>query len=133
MAKSKQVHLVNALNGYRNYQPSPDKIARLTLEEAVCNHVPIVYFIRRPNGIVKIGHTRDLISRLRKLNATAEDVLCIMRGGRAEESVIHFTFRSSRVALPEYEHGATEHFRMTTALKDLINSLRAEMRLAPLT
>lgn len=123
---------LNSRNAFRAYSPSDEKTAVLTLAEAIRNHVPLVYCIRRTDDIVKIGHTTDLIPRLRKLQATAADVLCVIRGGREQEAVIHFVFRESRVTLPDYKHANTEHFRLTPELSEWINSCRAEMGLDPI-
>ena len=133
MTKTNAVRIHNARNAYRVYSPSDQKLAAITLEEAVRARVSLVYCLRRDDTTVKIGYTTDLAARLRKLEANAHDILCVMRGGRTQEAVIHFAFRESRVSLSgKYKHGATEHFTLTPELKDWINSCRAEMGLSPL-
>lgn len=63
-----------------------------------------VYFVRRatdPEGLIKIGFTTDLPTRLSILgtsNPEGFDVLCTVPGGRDLEGYLHTAFEADRVA-----------------------------------
>ena len=100
-----------APDAYRvHLKKSPDREARLTMHEALVARVPLVYCVRRSSDpfIVKIGTTTDLPSRLHQLGVVADDLLCVVRGGRLEEQILHMRFSRSRVVFSE-GHGCTEH------------------------
>jgi len=127
--------ITHSLNAYRGYTMSEAKSARINLEECIRARVPLVYCIRRDESasIVKIGTTRDIVTRLRQLGASFDDVLCLVHGGRREESIVHLRFHDARVTLgDEGQRGRTEHFRMTKALAAWINICRDDMGMQPL-
>lgn len=53
-----------------------------------------VYFATRPDGLIKIGYTKDLKQRMRMLGV---ELIATVRGGRALESALHHRFARSRV------------------------------------
>lgn len=123
-----------APDAYRvRLKKNPTREARLTLHEAIVSRAPLVYCVRRSSDpfIVKIGTTTDLPERLHRLGVTADDLLCVVRGGRLEEQILHMRFSGSRVVFAE-DHGRTEHFTLTRPLAEWINHSRIGMGLMPL-
>lgn len=82
--------------------------------------VEVVYYIQIEPGVVKIGTSRDALTRLRKYGTGAKArVLAIEWGGRDLELQRHAEFAHLRI-------GKAEHFRVAPDLVAHIRTLRAE-------
>ena len=82
----------------------------------------IVYYLRLPDGLIKIGTTSrplDRIGEHRRKSGSVE-VLAIEFGDDQLERMRHNQFRSWRV-------GRAEHFEPSTELQAHIDGLRAEL------
>lgn len=75
-------------------------------------HEPVVYYVRR-DGLVKIGTTRQLRTRLSAIKPDA--LLAAEPGGRAVERARHEQFAADRIS--------SEWFRMSDALAAHIGQL----------
>jgi hypothetical protein len=75
-------------------------------------HGPIVYFLGNGNR-VKIGTTRDLMSRIGKLCLRFDNLLCAFHGGHDIERRFHSLFAAYRV-------GTSEWFEIRGELADFI-------------
>jgi hypothetical protein len=84
-------------------------------------HDPVVYFAHdRATGLVKIGTSRNLAPRLRRLELELRrglDLLATVTGGHRVEHALHARFREDRA------HG--EWFRLSDQLRAAIESARA--------
>lgn len=83
-----------------------------------------VYFLRRPDGAIKIGRTRNLQLRMAILTAQSGHPLVLMgtvKGGSQEERKLHIEFASSR------QHG--EWFSSSEALLSRIKQLSTNTEL----
>jgi hypothetical protein len=60
----------------------------------------MIYFLRLNNGLIKIGTTKNLRSRMAQHRSSYKDheVLTIMEGGREEERALHARFSHLRIA-----------------------------------
>lgn len=86
---------------------------------------PVVYFLRTPDGLVKIGHTAgNLGQRRQTFRAQWEDVLALLPGSRADEAAMHRRFRRHLAR-------GREFFQPAPEVIDYINELRAGMGLSP--
>lgn len=80
-----------------------------------------VYFITRkndPEGLVKIGYTSDMVTRMTNLRTAIPEgceILCTVPGGRDLESYLHLTFDAERVA--------GEWFKNSEGLSSMIKML----------
>jgi hypothetical protein len=83
--------------------------------------VPVVYYVMRL-GHVKIGTTRNIVTRLRKLGVKREDVLAVEFASYGTETMRHRQFAH----LLEPSLGR-EHFRLEPDLMDHIVSLRKSL------
>lgn len=84
----------------------------------------VVYAVRMPDGLIKIGWTGDFGRRKERLGAAAE-VLSLQPGTRADEATIHAQLRAHRAMRHEYYHPAAE-------VLAVVNEMRATLSLAPL-
>lgn len=85
----------------------------------------IVYYLRLPDGLIKIGTSSEPLDRLRRHRADKGqiEVLAIEFGGRDLERQRHLEFTSER-------HGNFEHFTPSDALMAHIATLREALNLS---
>lgn len=86
---------------------------------------PTLYAFKLDDGVIKIGHTRQLHRRARKLGGL-KNLLALKLGTREEEAALHKTLK------PNLHHGR-EYYNPTPEIYALINQWRADMGLTKLT
>ncbi|RWC93612.1 MAG: hypothetical protein EOS32_21065 [Mesorhizobium sp.] len=73
------------------------------------DHAPVVYFVKRDDGFIKIGTTRNLDRRLYQLSVSYRpnggpkrqfELLGTIPGGADEEARIHQIFKDKQAPLP---------------------------------
>lgn len=86
--------------------------------------VEIVYYLRLPDGLIKIGTSRKALDRLaqHRRSKGASEVLAVEFGGRDLEAARHAQFKTDRV-------GRAEHFNPSDGLMQHIADLRAALGL----
>lgn len=90
-------------------------------EAARAKLAPVVYYIRRRNGHIKIGTSTQLGGRLNGLRATWDDVLAVEWGGRDVEAERHAQFATDR----RYNgSSSSEEFAPSAALLAHIETVR---------
>lgn len=91
------------------------------------NGVDLIYAIRCSDGLIKIGWTRDLMSRRRHFTASdaPENILAITPGTYAEEQELHASLRASVARGQEYYHPTAE-------VLAYVNGLRTNLGVGPI-
>jgi hypothetical protein len=92
--------------------------------------INVVYYVR-DGGLVKIGTTRDLANRMRKLRLPLTCLLALEPGDIELERLRHAEFSAVRATRDEAPN-AREWYIPAPELLDHINVLRRGMRLSPL-
>jgi hypothetical protein len=109
-------------SGYHVHRKAPSQLCGdyiPTRREALDMLPPMVYFVRMPDGIIKIGHSGNLGQRI---NALGGELLAFKPGDRADERSHHERFAHL------LERGR-EWFRPGDDLLDYINELRSGLGL----
>lgn len=70
--------------------------------------IEVIYAIRCPDGLIKIGHTADLQSRRRHFDSDPNAILAVRQGTYDEEQAIHATLNASCARGREYYHPTPE-------------------------
>lgn len=86
--------------------------------------IELIYAIRCPDGIVKIGRTRDLMARRRHFDSAPEAILAITPGTYEEEQALHDRLQASVARGREYYHPTPE-------VLAFVNSLRSALGVEP--
>jgi hypothetical protein len=84
----------------------------------------LIYAIRCPDGVIKIGHTRNLSARRRHFDTTPEAILAIKPGTYAEEQAVHTRLSGSVARGQEYYHPTPE-------VLAYVNDLRSALGIQP--
>jgi hypothetical protein len=87
--------------------------------QALASLPPVVYFMRMPDGIIKIGHSGDMAHRMSVLGG---ELLAFTPGDRTDERAHHKRFAHC------LDHGR-EWFRPEPDLITYVNDLRAGLGL----
>jgi hypothetical protein len=105
---------------------SADQALRLRLADAqlaIREVGPVIYGVLLPDGLIKIGHTEQLMMRLRKYRISRQNLqrlLMVKGGGLDEERAIHRSLEPHRAKGKEYYHP-------DAAVIGYINSVRRTM------
>ena len=80
-----------------------------------------IYFVRRLDGAIKIGTTKNLFIRIGDLRREHGeiDVLGVIKGGRAKEKILHWCLSESRLD--------GEWFGLTDDIQDIIDNYAADI------
>jgi len=70
--------------------------------------VELIYAIRCPDGVIKIGHTRDLAARRRHFDTTPKAILAVQPGTYDDEQAVHARLSPSLARGREYYHPTSE-------------------------
>lgn len=84
----------------------------------------VVYAVRVPGQVIKIGCTSDLATRAQALGA--EEILAFKPGEYADEQLIH----SGLVA---HRHHGREYYHPTPEVLAVVNEMRDDLGLDPVT
>ncbi|MDG4784339.1 hypothetical protein O7626_00430 [Micromonospora sp. WMMD1102] len=84
----------------------------------------VIYAIRCPDGLIKVGHTADLASRRRAYGSDPSIVLAVRPGTLAEEQAIHVRLR------PSVAHGQ-EYYHPTPEVLAFVNEIRTSCGVEP--
>jgi hypothetical protein len=84
----------------------------------------VVYAVRVPGRVIKIGCTADLATRAQALGA--EEILAFKPGEYADEQLIH----SGLVA---HRHHGREYYHPTPEVMAVVNQMREDLGLDPAT
>lgn len=84
----------------------------------------VVYFIRCPDGSIKIGYTNDLANRASGLGTGWTGILALLPGGPELEDCLHQRFRPHRARGREYFNPAPD-------LLAFVNDLRVKSGVRP--
>lgn len=87
--------------------------------------VEVVYAIRCPDGLIKIGYTSDLPARRRQLTSDPAAILAVKPGTYDEEQQVHADLRASCARGREYYHPTPE-------VLGYVNTIRAGYGLGPI-
>lgn len=87
--------------------------------------IEVIYAIRCPDGLVKIGHTADLLARRRHFDTDPTAILAVKQGTYDEEQAVHATLRASCARGREYYHPTAE-------VLGFINAIRHDCGLDPI-
>lgn len=85
---------------------------------------PVIYAIRQPGGIIKIGHTTRIANRIASLGGW-QHLLALKPATRADELELHRTLRA------HVNHGR-EYYNPTPEVLGVVNDMRSAMRLDPI-
>ena len=102
----------------RRSSGSPEAHRKRAIYEALAQLGEVVYVIRCPDGLIKIGWTHCLRVRRCAFDADFEDILAVIPGSYPDEQAIHQRFREHCVKGREYYRPAQE-------ILDFINEIRA--------
>lgn len=86
---------------------------------------PIIYAARTRDGLIKIGVSAHMDTRLRQIGVTNDDILGFMPGDRAAELAIHRRLRAHR-------HHGREWYYPTPEVLAVVNEMRTAMGLEPI-
>lgn len=92
---------------------------------ALTQGLSVVYAMRLPDGVIKIGCSTDLAGRRRCVHAEAE-ILGFRFGELEDERAIHAILAPHRVR-------GREWYEPHPAVLDVVNEMRAEWNLPPIT
>ena len=111
--KSERLAEKNRVNVFTGGVPIP----RSDAFDALSSLGEVLYAVRTPDGLVKIGHTRNMRNRMHTVVLGETEVLAFKFGTRADEMAIHRQL-SAHVA-----HGR-EWYHPTPEVMALVNSWR---------
>jgi predicted transcriptional regulator len=97
----------------------PNLSAAEIIRTAINERSSLVYFVRRADGAVKIGHSASLRIRLATLKTEYGKLRleAVLFGGREEESMLHEKHATSRL-------GSTEWFRGDSVEKEIASIVK---------
>jgi hypothetical protein len=124
MSRPATEHLVYAITQRRSADVARREQTRLAYAEMG----DVVYYVRRRDGLIKIGHSASLLRRMQSLNVRQKDILALEPGGSAREGQMHLKFAACNVRGPNL---GVEHFTLTPELLAHINSIREQMGTFP--
>lgn len=107
-------------------RPLTDAEARRRQVRNALSELGSVVYMVEVDGLIKIGFSTNLPTRLRRYRLTIRDVLLVLPGGRAEEAALLARFAD------DLERGR-EYFRPSVALVDFINAERVRLGIGPWT
>lgn len=81
--------------------------------------VPLVYAMRVPGNLIKIGHSRNIAARVRHLHG---EMLAVKIGDRDDEALIH-------QSLTEHVAKGVEYYTPTPQVLDVVNEMRTALGL----
>lgn len=84
----------------------------------------VIYAVRLPDNVVKIGHTGNLASRSQRLGTN--ELLAFRPGTYADEQQIHR-------GLTDHRHHGREYYHPTPEVLALVNGMRDELGLDAIT
>lgn len=89
--------------------------------------VELIYAIRCPDGAIKIGWTKDLMSRRRHFTTadTPESILAVSPGTLDQEQALHAQLRGSVARGQEYYHPTPE-------VLAYVNGVRTQLGISPI-
>lgn len=106
--------------------PRPER--RLTRTAASAALGSVIYVARLDGDLVKVGHTADLVGRVRALRwytqAAQVELLAVLPGTADDEAELHRRLESHRARGREYYHPAPE-------VMAVVNDMRAQMGRPP--
>jgi hypothetical protein len=108
---------------YAPVNPVTPEAARLRLIRECLTELigtPVLYAIRLPDGIIKIGHTADIKNRRKFFGAKPEDILAVLPGTYEQEQELHRQLKPSRARGWEYYHP-------TEQVLDVVNAMRSRL------
>jgi hypothetical protein len=85
---------------------------------------PVIYAARTRDGLIKIGVSAHMDTRLRQIGAGNDDILGFTPGDRAAELAIHRRLTAHR-------HHGREWYYPTPGVLAVVNEMRAAMGLEP--
>lgn len=85
----------------------------------------MIYAIRLKDGVIKIGYTTSLRSRIAKLGCGFHDILAVMPGTLEQEQDIH----SGLIA---YRHHGREYYHPHEQVIAVVNQMRTTFDLKPI-
>ena len=111
--KSERLAEQNRVNVFTGGTPIP----RSDAFDALSSLGEVLYAVRTPDGLVKIGHTRNMRNRMHTVVLGETEVLAFKFGTRADELAIH------RQLAPHVARGR-EWYHPTPEVMALVNSWR---------
>jgi len=102
----------------RSADDDRDHLIRECLRDLV--GIELIYAIRCPDGVIKIGHTRNLSARRRHFDTTPEAILAIRPGTYDEEQAVHASLRPHLARGQEYYHPTPEVLAYVNALRSTL-------------
>jgi hypothetical protein len=84
----------------------------------------VIYAVRFPDGVIKIGYSTNFAQRLRSFRAKGGEVLGFMAGDFEAERAIHS-------GLVQHRARGFEYYRPEAPVLDVVNTMRAEWNLPP--
>jgi hypothetical protein len=115
------------LNGSRRdpgtfkYKIRPDAFGpKISRRQALMALGQVVYALRTPDGLIKVGCTTDLDTRLRwfRCHVAEPELLCFLAGGFDLEASLHDRFAASRAHGREWYHPTPEVMEWVNATRD---------------
>lgn len=97
-------------------EASPNAIAR--------DVGPVIYAMRQPGGIIKIGHTANIANRISSLGGW-KHLIALKPATRADELALHKTLRA-------HVHHGREYYNATPEVLAVVNDMRSALRLDPI-
>lgn len=118
-------HIRSAVRVAGEYGPTHGRITAETDRMAAIyeclrelDGIELIYAIRLPDGIIKIGHTREIMARRRHFDSTPEAILAIKPGTYDEEQAIHEQLAPHRARGREYYHPTPEVLAYVNGIRD---------------
>ena len=89
------------------------------------NNASLIYAVRTRDGLIKIGCSTDLVTRLDHIKGGVEEILALKPGTFADELAIHRSLRGHATEGREY------YFPTPSVLR-AVNAMRAPLGLDPI-
>lgn len=112
------------LRGHIKQGPGDESVRRAAFYEALADIGEVIYAIRCPDGLIKIGHTTNLRDRRRQFDSDPRAILAVIPGTYEDEQAIHDGLRDHCARGREYYHPVPE-------ILDFINDVRAKAGVPP--
>lgn len=108
--------------------PTREQARTLRVREAMraLTGVELVYAVRCPDGLIKIGHTRNLLVRRAHINSALDAILAVEPGSYEDEQRLHDSLRASVARGREYYHP-------TADVLMYVNGIRIKLGVEPIT
>jgi hypothetical protein len=98
--------------------PPDDVVRQRAIYEALGDLGEVIYALACPDGLIKIGHTSNLMDRRRQHRAAFEDIIAVLPGSYDDEQLIHNSLRDHVARGREYYHPTFDVLAFVNEIRD---------------